>query len=67
MSFRCNPEREPRTYVMCYAWNLVGPNLFLLQWMVGVALGQKVLEASHVLQAEQGYLIVRLLGVSAKS
>lgn len=57
---------EPWTYVMCYAWNLMGPDLLLLQRMVGVALGQKVLETSHILQAEEGYLVVRLLHVSAQ-
>ena len=52
---------------MCYAWNLVGPDLLLLERMVGIALGQEVLKTSHVLQAEEGYLVVRLLGVSAQS
>lgn len=37
------------TYVMGNAWNLVGPNLLLLQWMVGVALGEEMLEESHIL------------------
>lgn len=39
----------------------MGPNLLLLQRMVGVALGEEVLEESHVLQAEERNLMVRLL------
>lgn len=50
------------TYVVRDARNLVRPNLLLLQWMVRVALGQKVLEEPHVLQAKEGDLVVRLVG-----
>lgn len=37
------------SYIMCNAWNIVRPYLLLLERVVGVALGQEVLEESHIL------------------
>jgi hypothetical protein len=40
--------------------NLVRPNLFLFQGVVGVALRQEMLKEAHVLKTEQRDLVVRL-------
>lgn len=37
------------------------PDLFLLQRVVGVALGEEMLEEAHILKTEQGDLAMRLL------
>lgn len=48
------------TYIVRDAGDLVGPNILLLQRMVRIALGEEVLKEAHVLQAEEGNLMVRL-------
>lgn len=43
------------------AWDLMGPDVLLLQGMMRVALRQKVLEEAHVLETEQRNLVMRLM------
>jgi hypothetical protein len=45
---------------MSDAGYFVCPNFFLLQWVMWVTLGEKVLEEAHILQTEYGDLVVRL-------
>jgi hypothetical protein len=49
------------TYIVSDARDLVRPNLLLFQWMVRVALREKVLEEAHVLQTEERNLVVGLM------
>lgn len=48
--------------IMSDAGYFVCPNFFLLQWVMWVTLGEKVLEEAHILQTEYGDLVVRLMG-----
>lgn len=47
-------------YIVSDAGYFVCPNLFLLQWVMWIALGEEVLEEAHILQTEYGDLVVRL-------
>ena len=48
------------TCIVCDARDLVRPYFFLLQGVVRIALRQEVLEKAHVLEAEQGNLVMGL-------
>ncbi len=39
-------------YVVSNAWDLMGPDILLLQRMMGVALRKEVLEETHILETE---------------
>lgn len=49
------------------ARDLVRPELFRPNWVVRVAVEEKVLEEAHVLEAEQGYLVLWLLVLFCQS
>jgi len=51
---------DGKPYVVGNAWDLMGPDVLLLQGMMRVALRQKVLEEAHVLETEQRNLVMRL-------
>ena len=44
------------------AGNLVRPEVFGADWMVRVAVEEEVLEEAHVLEAEEGDLVLGLSG-----
>jgi hypothetical protein len=54
------------TYIVGDAGHLVCPHLFLLQGMMGVALGQEVLEEAHILETEERDLMMRLRRAGAE-
>jgi hypothetical protein len=46
------PLLDGDPYVVGNAWDLMGPDILLLQGMMRVALRQKVLEEAHILETE---------------
>ena len=60
-----NPTQGTGTYIVRNAGDLVRPDFLLPQWVIRVTLGKEMLEEAHVLQAEEGNLVVWLLRLSA--